>query len=222
MTTVRLASLVEDLDMYPRTQVSSVHVTTLISAIEAGCELPPLIVDRKSKRIVDGFHRRRAYLKVLGSDASVEAELRTYKSDAELFAAAVEANTAHGLPLQEIEKRRVVFRLDDLGVGSDRIASALRTSPDKIDKIRLKVATVTEGGGSIRLEPLKRPLFHKQGSEMTEAQAKAHRSAPGTSYALTIRQLRDAVRFDLLDRTDGRIIEALQALSEDIATYLGR
>lgn len=219
---VRVADLVEDLDVYPRTQVNSVNVTNLVSAIEAGCKLPPLIADNKTLRIVDGFHRRRAYLKVLGGDASVAVDLRSYASDAALFSAAITANIQHGLPLQEIEKRRVVLRLQGFGVDNDSIAGVLRTSPDRIEKICLRVATVVDdNGGSIRLEPLKRPVFHLQGAQMTEVQARAHRSAPGTSYLLTIRQLRDAVRFDLLDRSDGRVIAELRALIEDLQVYLG-
>jgi hypothetical protein len=221
-TSVRLADLVEDLDFYPRSQVSSVNVTNLVSAIEAGAELPPIIADEKSKRVVDGFHRRRAYLKVLGSDASVQVELRSYATDADLFADAVSTNARHGLPLQEIEKRRIVFRLQDMGVDDGQIAVVLQTSPDKVQKIQLKVATIVDdNGGSVRLEPLKRAVFHMQGSAMTEAQAKAHRSAPGTSYLLTIRQVRDAVKFDLIDKNDERHIAALEALLEDLRKYLG-
>lgn len=221
-TSVRLADLVEDLDFYPRTQVSSVNVTNLVSAIEAGAELPPIVADTKSKRIVDGFHRRRAYLKVLGTNASVQVELRSYATEAELFADAVATNSRHGLPLQEIEKRRIVLRLQDLGIGNDEIANVLQTSPDRVEKIQLKVATVVDGAGdSLRLEPLKKPVFHMQGQQMTQVQAKAHRSAPGTSYLLTVRQLRDAVKFDLINRADGRMVEALTALSEDLREYLG-
>lgn len=221
-TSVRLADLVEDLDFYPRTQVSSVNVANLISALEAGCELPAIVADRKSKRIVDGFHRRRAYLKVLGNDASVQVELRSYTTDSDMFSDAVSINAQHGLPLQEIEKRRVVLRMQDLGIDDDRIAVALHTTPAKVTKIQVKVATVVDdNGGSIRLEPLKKPTFHFQGNQMTQVQAKAHRSAPGTSYLLTVRQLRDAVKFDLINRADGRMVEALTALSEDLREYLG-
>lgn len=221
-TKVRLADLVEDLDLYPRTQVNNVHVANLVAALEAGQTLPPLVAERGSKRIVDGFHRRRAQIKVLGVDAAVPVELRTYTSDAELFADAVATNANHGLQLQEIEKRRVVLRLQDMGADSAHIASVLQTTPDRVEKIRLKVATVVDdNGGSIRVEPLKRPVFHLQGAAMTEAQAKAHRSAPGTSYLLTIRQLRDALKFNLLDGNDGRIVAELEALTSDLNTYLG-
>lgn len=220
-----LAELVEDLNLYPRTQVSAVNVANLVGAIEAGYELPPIIVGTvgraKAKRVVDGFHRRRAYLRVLGADGSVAVEVRSYANEAELFADAVATNARHGLPLQEIEKRRIVLRLGDLGVSPDQIAHVLQTTADKVEKIQLKVATIVDdNGGSVRLEPLKRPLFHLQGAAMTEAQAKAQRSAPGTSYLLTIRQLSDAVKFDLINASDGRVLAALRELASDLEGYL--
>jgi hypothetical protein len=216
-----LAELVEDLSIYPRTNLSSVNIAKLVSSLEAGNQLPPIEADQESKRIVDGFHRRRAYLKVLGSDARIGVDLKHYESDGEMFAAAVEANSGHGLGLQEIEKRRAVFRLEAFGVEDGEIARVLRIPPPKIEQIRIRVATVTsETGAPIRLEPLKRPAFWMQGQAMTEAQATAHRSAPGTSYRLPVRQIRDAVRFRLIDENDGRVIADLKSLATELNDYL--
>jgi hypothetical protein len=214
--TVRLADLVEDLTLYPRTQVSGTNVANLRAAYQAGDELPLMIVDRKSKRIIDGVHRYHMYLKELGADGSIKVDLRTYESEAEMFKAAVTANVGHGLPLQEIEKRRIVLRLQDEGSGDDEIARTLRVPVRKVEKIRLRTATVKVGGGGIRREPLKRPLFHMQGKEMTEAQVEAQRHAPGTSYLLLIRQLREGLRYRLLDFDDERLVAALEGLQQDL------
>jgi hypothetical protein len=213
-------ALVEDLSIYPRSSISTVNVRNLIVALQAGCVLPVPIVDRRSKRVVDGFHRRRAFLAVLGPDAEVEVELRTYKSEAALLAAATQLNTAHGLPLAEIDKRRVVLRLSAAGLSDDEIAVTLHATPVRVKQLSVKVVTVVnERGLPIRIEPLKRPVFWMQGGEMTEAQAKAHSSAPGTSYLLLVRQLEDALKYRLLPTT-GPMTAALETLKHRIGDYL--
>jgi hypothetical protein len=222
VVTIPIAELIEDLSIYPRTQVSDVNVTNLVGALEAGYELPPLIVDRKTKRIVDGFHRRRAHLKVFGVDTSIVAELRTYSDDADLLKEAVALNTSHGLNLAEIEKRRVVLRLSELGVDDNEIAVALHVQPDRVTKIRVRVATVlNDDGAAIRLEPLKRPMFHFQGGVMSEEQAKAAKSAPGVSYSLLAKQLGDGLQHHLIDGNDGRTLAALKLLRRQLDNYLG-
>lgn len=220
MTTLPLVKLIEDLDLYPRTQVSDNHVADLAAALEAGDTLPPPVVDRKSKRIIDGWHRVRAHRKVFGPDASIDVELRTYKSEADMFVAGVELNVGHGLKLSAIEQRRVALRLSESGNNSDVIGVVLHIPPAKVQRILVRVATVTEGGGTVRLEALKRPLIHFSGKQITEAQAKAMRSAPGTRYSDLVRQLRDAMRFALLDTNDANLMADLEILAADIAVYL--
>src|SRR5688572_13414948 len=61
METIKASELVEDFDLYPRGDVDGTHVLSLVQALEAGVELPPIIACKKTKRIVDGFHRRRAF-----------------------------------------------------------------------------------------------------------------------------------------------------------------
>lgn len=215
-----LTELVEDLSIYPRSSVSSVNVTNLVAAVEAGCVLPPIVADQKSKRIVDGFHRRRALLRVFGKEADTEVELRQYSSEAELFADAVAMNTSHGLPLGEFEKRGVVLRLGEMGESDEKIALVLHIPQVKVETIRIRVATVvTEVGEPIRLQPLKRSTLWMQGSAMSESQAQAHKSAPGTSWGLLAQQLTKGLREGLVE-PDGRIIAALQHLQRELGTYL--
>src|SRR5512139_1047022 len=125
-----ISSLVEDLTLYPRTQVSSVNVSNIVAALEAGHKVPPIVADEESLRVIDGFHRRRAYLKVLGPDAKIPVTLQHFDSETAMFAAAVELNIAHGLPLQEVERRRIVLRLRELGADDDAVAAVLHMPPD--------------------------------------------------------------------------------------------
>jgi len=220
VSTLSLSKLVLDFDLYPRTAVSSTNVRNLVAALEAGHELPPLVVDRKSKRVVDGFHRYNAHKRVSGPDAEVEVELRTFKSDVELFAAAVEYNVGHGKQLDEIEKRRVVFRLQEMGADEDAVAAVLHTTPDKVTKLVFHSATVKIGGGQIKYEPLKKPLFHWTGKQLTAQQLRTAGSAPGTSYKLAIKQLRDALTTDeAIDVADESLVSALAGLRDDLVAF---
>lgn len=218
--TVPLSDLVEDLAVYPRSRVSSTNVANIVNAMESGEQLPPIIADRVTLKIIDGFHRRRALLRLLGKDASTIVEFRDYDTDATMLAAAAALNTCHGLPLGEYEKREVVLRLGELGEDDDVIALALRVPPTKIEQIRIQVATVvTETREPLRLQPLKRSTAWMQGGAMTESQARAHKSAPGTSWGLLAHQLTEGLREGLVE-PDGRIITALQALQQQISVYL--
>jgi hypothetical protein len=214
--------LIEDPSTYPRSGVSTTNVANLVAVLEAGMSFRGLILaDEVTKTVIDGYHRKRAFVKVFGEDAKIKVELRRYENSTQMLAAATEANTSHGLGLQEIDKRRVTLRLADQGVDDDEIARVLHVPPARIAQIKLRVSTVVSVTGlPIRVEALKRPLFHLTGGTMTESQAWAHRSAPGTSYALLIRQLREALRCELIDESDGRIISALRGLAAEIDSYL--
>lgn len=220
ITTIALANLVEDLDMYPRTQVSQVNVANIADALRAGKTIPPPIVDRKSKRIVDGVHRCRAYRKVFGPDIAIEVDMRSFGSDTDIFTTAVTCNVGHGLQFQEFEKRRITLRLQDMGADDTTIGAVLNIPPDRVRKITLHTATTIIGGGKLKLEPLKRPLFHKEGQRFTPEQVAAIRTAPGTSYGLLVRQLREAIEHQFLDLTDPKLVAALAALHTDIGVLL--
>src|SRR3972149_5611153 len=128
-----IESLIEDFDLYPRTMVWGPHVARLRDALTAGATTSPVIVDAKSKRIVDGFHRVRAY-KQLGRD-KIECEIRTYKNDAELFSDAVRLNSSHGRPLGPYEIKKSVETLRRLGVGEKRSTEIVRAPKERIVEI---------------------------------------------------------------------------------------
>lgn len=217
---MRVSDLVEDLTVYPRAQVDTQHVTHLAAALEAGNTLPPLIADRKSNRLVDGFHRRRAHLQVFGIDALVDVELRRYKTEAELLTDAVTLNTNHGRNLTKVEQLRNTLRLQDMGVDDRVIAVALHTTPARVQTLRLRVATVIDGDGNEHQEALKRSTLHFAGRTMTADQVKAQATAPGVSYTFLIRQLQEALEFGLINGADGRVIVALTGLEALLVRYL--
>lgn len=125
-------------------------------------QLPPVVVHKRSMRVIDGAHRVRAA--VLRGDTKIAV---TYidGDDADIFVAAVEANVRHGLPLS-LEDRQAAARriLATHGHWSDRsIASVAGLSPTTVGKIR-RMSTVQSGQSKMRRsrDGRMRPANHGQ------------------------------------------------------------
>ena len=76
LVTLKVAAIVEDFNLYVRHSVDEYHAREIADHIEWGGSVPPIIVDKASMRLIDGFHRVRAYRRLYGSDAAIKAELR--------------------------------------------------------------------------------------------------------------------------------------------------
>ncbi|HLC28337.1 MAG TPA: ParB/RepB/Spo0J family partition protein [Dehalococcoidia bacterium] len=203
-----IESLIEDFDLYPRTMVSGPHVARLRDALTARITTPPVIVDATSKRIVDGFHRVRAY-KQLGRE-TIECEIRMYKNDAELFADAVRLNSGHGRPLGPYEIKKSVETLRRLGVGEKRIIEIVRAPKERIVEIVSRFATSTSGHESAVKAAYESDLA---GQEMTADQEVANRKLTGMNPTFHARQILIALRADMARMTPG-FVAAMDELCE--------
>ncbi|MBP2323152.1 ParB-like chromosome segregation protein Spo0J [Kibdelosporangium banguiense] len=120
----------------PRLAGESVeHIRTLAASDAA---LPPIVVQRASRRIVDGMHRVQA-VKLRGND---EIRVLFYDGDDEdAFIVAVAANIAHGLPLSQTDRTAAAARI--LGMRpqwSDRkIASVTGLAATTVGGIRKRL-----------------------------------------------------------------------------------
>jgi hypothetical protein len=219
-----LAELVEDMAVYPRHAVDDVHVARLVKALEVGETFPPLVADKKSKRLSDGWHRARAYRRVLGASGVVDVELRDYANEQELLLDAIALNATHGRPLEKMDQVRCVILAENIGVDVPRIASAMRLSVQEVKKLEIHIAyapkesTASTVPGTTTLV-MKRPVRHLSGTTLTKEQAEAQVSVPGTSYLLLAEQLYDAVTLDMANRNDERLMEKLRELRDALVAY---
>lgn len=71
-------------------------------------KLPPILVDRRSMRVIDGMHRLAAA--VLRGQSTIEVEFFE-GTPAEAFLRSVEANVTHGLPLSQEDRRTAAGRI---------------------------------------------------------------------------------------------------------------
>lgn len=221
---VPLAELVEDLSLYPRHVVDDTHVSSLVLALKSGASLPPLVADKKSKRLVDGWHRLRAYRRVVGDTAAVDVELRSYKDEAQMLLDAVALNATHGRRLDRVDQVRVVMLAERVGITEQQVATVLHVPVDRVKTLRVRVAVVPHG--TITAIPgtntvaLKRPVAHMAGQTLTKAQAVAQRTVPGTSYLLIVRQLSDGIKHRLINQEDERLLAELDNLHTMLGEYL--
>jgi ParB-like chromosome segregation protein Spo0J len=75
---------------------------------ETETPLPPILVDRRTMRVIDGMHRLMAAS--LRGKETIDV-IFFEGSEAELFLRAVEENVAHGLPLSQADRRAAAERI---------------------------------------------------------------------------------------------------------------
>jgi hypothetical protein len=213
-----LSSLVEDLEVYPRHSVDNSHVQALVFALESGATLPPIVADKASKRITDGWHRGRAWRRFQGEGAVVDVELVPYKNQTEMILDAVERNACHGRKLDAIDKTRSVVMLRNAGCTEGQIALALHIPENRVSKLEVKLASTSSNAPGIipgtNKITLKRSVAHLAGESLTKTQAEAHLTLPGTSFLLIARQLCLGLSQNMVNLDDEKLVVQLRELKE--------
>jgi len=149
---ISAAKLVWDTSLYPRHDVSEVHVCQLADALKAGESFPPILIDSKTLRIIDGVHRWKACIKHFGDATSIECETEKFGSEQEMFLRAIEANTAHGLRLTPFEQTRVITLADEKRINREDLARVLRITVDRIERVCSTKMAFTKEGRPIALK----------------------------------------------------------------------
>lgn len=203
--------LVLDMTVYPRVEVDSVNVKDLKDALLAGETLPPIIADRQSKRVVDGFHRIHAHRDLYGENAPIDVEWRDYDDDRALYLDAVRLNAGHGRKLTRFDQARISARADELHIEPAEIAAALRLTIARIDEITLKKTAIGTTGKAV---PLKGTARHLAQGHLTASQQVGNDRASGMSVRFHVRQVVNAIEHDLADFSDENLLRELAQLSQ--------
>lgn len=194
-----VATLEFDLALYPRNEISDYHVGEIGRAMEGGHELPPVVADRKTRKLIDGAHRWHAAIRK--GIEEIACEFRDYEDEASMFKDACLLNSAHGLNFTARDKLKVIEVGQKFGLRELDFAMLLRTSESYIKAIMPRYAQAPTGEKAKKFEkvPLKASTRHLSGKTITPQQADAIKgNAPGTSYLLVTRQLISALENDLL------------------------
>jgi uncharacterized protein YerC len=117
-----------------------------LALVESGAELPPIVVHRASRRVIDGVHRIRAAM--MRGEEVVRARL--FEGTAEdAFVLSVRMNVAHGLPLSRSDRMAAAERIiSSHPQWSNRvIASCTGLSASTVAKVRNR--SVGDDGQSV-------------------------------------------------------------------------
>lgn len=213
---VPLSELIEDLDIYPRGSVSEVRVGDLVYAMDAGAQLPPPVIDKATRKIVDGFHRTRAYRKRLGDDGAIGVDVQEFADDAAMLLESARINGQHGQPLGRYDQRIVHLRATALGATEDQVARALGVTTSRLAQITLKVAQSEAGP-----VPLKQGTAHLSKAYLTAAQVTEIRRMRGGSARSKAVELTRILREKLAPvDTEPELRQALADLGAEIEASL--
>lgn len=143
--TVQIESLIPGESL--RSKGVEQHHVAVLAEIEA--PLPPILVDRRTMRVIDGMHRLLAAL--LNGRRTIEAELFDGTPE-EAFLRAVKANVMHGLPLSQADRRAAAARImlshpqmsdraiaRASGLGAKTVASIRRSSTAAVPQLNSRV-----------------------------------------------------------------------------------
>ena len=217
--TVPASLLVEDLALYPRHAVDVGHVADLARALRAGVLLPPVVADRASRRLADGWHRRRAAIRVHGASAPVAVEFRDYPDEAAFFADAVRLNAGHGRRLDRQDQIRVAVLAERFGLDTAAVGALLHVDAARVLQLRPRVVFEEGQDLPVAAKPVAESFY---GQTLTAEQVQAMRSFSGLRVGQQVAQLQRALEAGLLDPTDERLHRALHRLAATVLAVVPR
>lgn len=203
-----------DREFSPRTNLGSNHTRQLAEALQAGATMPPIVVERETSRVVDGFHRVEAHRRVYGREALIEVVEKDYPDEAEMFLDAMRLNSAHGHRLAPYDQLRCVAIAQRLHIDERRVAEALSVRPSYVGELSARrLGTELSTRSPI---PLKRTIEHMTGRPLTQMQMEANKKLGGQSQAFYLTQINLLVENDLLNLEDPRVIAELVRLKGNL------
>lgn len=217
MKDFKASALVLDFEIYPRGRVDSQAVGYIANALQAGATMPPIVIEKKSHRIVDGAHRFKAYRRLYGDDVKISCVEKVYKSDRDLLLDCIRLNTAHGNNLTPFDRARCITLADKMGIDSELLAGAMNMTVTALDEMKVDRLASDPAGLHV---PLKRTNRHMAGKTLTHRQMEANQRSSGMNQAMYANQLIDLIESDLIDVNNDRLMERLKYLQELLSNLL--
>lgn len=214
MVKVKASKLILDYNLYPRHQINPQNVRDLRRALQTGVTLPPVIADKKSQRVIDGFHRVTEALK---DDRKIDIEYKTYKNDSAMLLDAIRLNAGHGQKLTEYDKARCVAIAGEAGISRGELAAAMAVTTERVDQIRRDKIAIAPSGRPL---PIKHALRKLAGKHLTVEQARANERVTGTSQVFMVNQVIDLLEGNLIDHENKNLMERIGALYDLLSSLV--
>lgn len=208
-------TLLLDYDLYPRHQIDGTNVANITRAREAGIELPPVIVWRKNKKVIDGFHRVTDALR--HELQSIAVEWRDYKNEAAAFEDAMVLN-AHGRQLTPYDKARCIQLAEALRLEPERLAAALCMTQLRLEELRLRKTAIDPES---KIVPIKATLHDFAGTKLDRKQVEGNKQAGGMYPLAYVNQVINLLDNHLVDQANEKLVARLQELHERLLVFFG-
>jgi hypothetical protein len=209
---IPIEDIVLDPSISPRQETLSwPHVQHLADAIQSGAKLPPITLEAGTHRLVDGRHRIEAVKQVHGDHAAIQAEERTYETEAELFLAAVRANVTHGQGYSSYDRVRCWNKLLAYGVAPELASATLSLTVERAQKLSVRRTAHDSTGEPVAL---KNTASHLAGGTINERQREGIRRAGGHQAVFYVRQVINLLENDLVDDNNTLLWDELERLYE--------
>ncbi|GAA4214177.1 ParB N-terminal domain-containing protein [Microbispora amethystogenes] len=119
----------------PRSAGEDAEHARALAELDSEAELPPIVVQRGTNRVIDGIHRVRAAR--LRGEWAIRARYFD-GDDAGAFVLAVESNVRHGLPLSLADRKSAARRIlrEHPGWSNRAVASVVGLSPKTVGALR--------------------------------------------------------------------------------------
>ena len=214
MIAVKIADLIIDYDIYPRESIDSTHVHYIAEAMRAGQEMPPIVIQQKSKRIVDGVHRWRAMKRLHDDTDEIDVVAKKYKTELALYQDAVRYNLTHGHTLTRHDRTRVALKLQrDFKLEPDEIAESLNLTSESVNVL------LTDKTAQAKLEPIaiKNTIRHMAGRKFSRKQEEANKRLSGMNQIFYVNQVITLLETPgFLKRDDEKLMKRLEELHEEL------
>ena len=215
MLKMALAKMVYDPGLYPRMTIDAVNIRRMVEALQAGEELPPILLDKQTNRIVDGVHRWHAYRRFYDDDSiEVPATTQSYKSERAIYVDAVSLNARHGLGLEPQDQVKVLLTARELGITPVEIARALAMPVERLERVETRIGMGPDGKPVI-IKPAMAPKF--TGRRLNKRQMATNNALSGNLAGYYLRMTIQLLESDSLDWTDTRIVALVERLRTALA-----
>lgn len=151
MDRVKASEVVFDERFYPRVNDDPVWIALLAERLQAGQSLPPIVVCKETRVLLDGKHRLEAHRKVGGADCEVPVVWVSPRTDAERFRLALEYNAKHGRPLSTIDYVEATLRAELHGLTPAEVAQILGLRREYLEQVVDRRVAYSETGEPVVL-----------------------------------------------------------------------
>ncbi len=207
MTKIELSLIVLDETVYPRHKVNPHNVESIRDVINTGHKLPPMLIEKGTNVLVDGWHRHGAY-EAEGIEV-VTVKEKVYTDRKALLSDAVNLNM-HGQQLSPRDKLRSAALLLEAGFSMEKVSEIVRVPMPKLQG-RLERRTAFDGEGEQHI--LKRGMQHNRGRTLTDKQVAAHERYGGHNASRYARMLFDTLKQDLWPKDSEPFITTMNDLT---------